>query len=77
MTESPDLAVANTGIVVGHNKGPHGNTLAILLGNGKGSFRPTSFIPVEKTPLIVVAGDFNNDKKLDLAVSNNGKGEVI
>ncbi len=71
-----DLAVANTGIVAGSNKGPHGNTLAILLGNGKGGFRPASFIPVEKTPLIVVAGDFNNDKKLDLAVSNNGKGDV-
>jgi hypothetical protein len=72
----PDLAVANTGIVAGSNNGPHGNTLAILVGNGKGGFRPASFIPVEKTPLIVVAGDFNNDTKLDLAVSNNGKGDV-
>ena len=71
-----DLAVANTGIVDGSNKGPNGNTLAILLGNGKGGFRPASFIPVEKRPLIVVAGDFNNDQKIDLAVSNNGKGEV-
>jgi hypothetical protein len=71
-----DLAVANTGIAAGSNNGPHGNTLAILLGNGKGGFRPVSFIPVEKTPLIVVTGDFNNDTKLDLAVSNNGKGDV-
>jgi FG-GAP-like repeat len=72
----PDLAVVNTGIVSGNNKGPHGNTLAILLGNGKGGFRPASFIPVEKRPLIVVASDFNNDKNLDLAVSNNGTGDV-
>jgi hypothetical protein len=71
-----DLAVANTGIATGSNKGTHGNTLAILLGNGKGGFRSASFIPVAKRPLSVVAGDFNNDQKLDLAVSNNGKGEV-
>src|SRR5262249_37070726 len=52
----PDLAVANSGIDTGSNQGDHRNTLAILLGNGRGGFRPASFIPVEKRPLIVVAG---------------------
>jgi FG-GAP-like repeat len=71
-----DLVVANSGIHVGKNKGPNGNTLAILLGNGKGRFKSATFIPVEKTPLVVVVSDFDKDNKQDLAVTNNGKGDV-
>ena len=65
-----DLAVANSGIAFDNNKGAEANTLAILLGNGNGSFRVPTFIPVAQTPLVVVVSDFNKDGKQDLAVSN-------
>jgi FG-GAP-like repeat len=71
-----DLAVANSAVHAGKNKGSNGNTLAILLGNGKGGFKPATFIPVEKTPLVVIVSDFNKDSKQDLAVTSNAKGEV-
>jgi hypothetical protein len=71
-----DLAVANSGIAFDNNEGPEANTLAILLGNGNGRFRAPTFIPVAKTPLVVVVNDFNKDDKQDLAVSNFAGGFV-
>jgi hypothetical protein len=48
------------------------NNVAILLGNGNGTFTPAPGSPVPVTtstpPYTVVAGDFNGDGKLDLAV---------
>src|ERR1039457_331276 len=55
----PDLAVA-TG---------SGN-IAVLLGNGAGTFRPAVEYPVGSQAAYVVAGDFNADGKLDLATAN-------
>jgi FG-GAP-like repeat/Abnormal spindle-like microcephaly-assoc'd, ASPM-SPD-2-Hydin len=46
------------------------NQVDILLGNGDGSFRADGFYPVSLAPLSVVAGHFNADKKVDLAVGN-------
>jgi hypothetical protein len=61
-----DLAVANWGLA----NWP--NNVAILLGNGNGTFTPAPGSPVALTtstpPYTIVAGDFNGGGKLDLAV---------
>ena len=48
------------------------NGVTILLGNGDGTFTPTSgpAPTVGKQPQGIVAGDFNGDGKLDLAITN-------
>jgi hypothetical protein len=66
-----DLAVANSGISDGHNQGPHGNTVAVLLGQHNGQFQPAHFIPVARGPLGIAAGDFNHDSEQDLVVANS------
>jgi len=71
-----DLAVADSGVILGHNQGPNANTLAILLGDGKGGVSSTAFIPLEKTPQSVLVHDFNKDHKLDIVVSSFAKGDV-
>jgi len=71
-----DLVVADSGAAFGNNKAPNPNTVAILLGDGKGGVSSTTFISVEKTPQSVLVRDFNNDKKLDLVVTSLGKGDV-
>lgn len=51
------------------------STLTVLLGNGDGTFRPPMTIPstsISATPTAIVAGDFNGDGILDLAVTNYG-----
>jgi len=67
-----DLVVANSGA----HKGSNSNTVAVLLGEGNGSFQPPAFIPVGRTPLEVAIGDFNHDNRLDLAVTNGTSGDV-
>jgi FG-GAP-like repeat/Cep192 domain 4 len=63
-----DLAVADSG----------SNNLAILLGNGSGSFAPAAASPITVgvQPSSVVAADFNSDSRLDLAVANKGSNSV-
>jgi len=62
-----DLAVADYGYSYGPEQGPAGITL--LLGNGDGTFQEAGFINVGGRPSAVVAGDFNEDGSLDLAVA--------
>jgi|SRR5579859_524768 len=42
------------------------NALAVLLGNGDGTFRNPSYVPTPPFPYFVQVGDFNNDGILDL-----------
>jgi len=46
-------------------------TVSVLLGNGDGTFAAHVDYDVGDYPTGVVAGDFNDDGKVDLAVSNN------
>ena len=55
-----DLAAANS----------LGDTVAVLLGTGTGSFGPATHFSVGSQPLGVVAEDLNRDGILDLAVTN-------
>jgi hypothetical protein len=47
------------------------SVVAIMLGTGKGAFQPAVYYPVGNKPLTVLAGDFNGDRKPDLAVANS------
>ncbi|CAF2144744.1 unnamed protein product, partial [Rotaria magnacalcarata] len=45
-----------------------GNTVYVILGNGDGTFQKDKRYDIAES---VTVGDFNNDKKLDIAVTNN------
>ncbi|HEX4138655.1 MAG TPA: FG-GAP-like repeat-containing protein [Bryobacteraceae bacterium] len=50
-----------------------GNTVAVLLGNGDGTFRPPAMYTIGSNPQAVTISDFNGDGRADLAVgSSNG-----
>ena len=46
------------------------NSVAVLMGNGDGSFRPASFYPAGDMSSGIAVGDFNGDGKLDLATAD-------
>jgi hypothetical protein len=50
------------------------NTLGVFLGDSDGTFAKMTVVSweYESHPFSILVGDFNNDKKLDLAVANNG-----
>ena len=56
-----DLAFANE----------QSDTVAVLLGNGDGTFQPPVTYPAGQLPVGLVAGDFSGDGHLDLAVVNS------
>ncbi|HYL10798.1 MAG TPA: FG-GAP-like repeat-containing protein [Candidatus Acidoferrales bacterium] len=66
-----DFAVTNTA----------DNTVSIFLGNGKGGFAAAKGSPIALSsgasgPSAIVAGDFNGDGRLDLAVTNKTSNNV-
>ncbi len=51
--------------------------ISILINKGNGTFKPFVTYPLPTGPVAVVAGDFNNDHKADIAVANgNGTGSI-
>ncbi|MFZ4057339.1 MAG: FG-GAP-like repeat-containing protein, partial [Ferruginibacter sp.] len=56
-----DVAVANSGL----------GTVAILLGNGNGTFTAAASLTVGTGPSDIALGDFNGDGQIDLAIANN------
>jgi len=60
-----DLAVSNGG-----SYGSDSGGVAILLGNGDGTFQAPQIFPAGGNPLGLAAADFNGDGKLDLATFN-------
>ncbi|HUO29368.1 MAG TPA: FG-GAP-like repeat-containing protein [Bryobacteraceae bacterium] len=59
----PDIAAATSYDATGSDY------LAVLLGNGDGTFQPFQSYPVDPSPRWISAGDFNEDGNLDVAVS--------
>jgi len=55
--------------VIDYTTGPG---VAILPGNGNGTFQPPINVNAEITPGALAVGDFNGDGKVDLAVTNVG-----
>jgi hypothetical protein len=55
------------------------NQIAVLLGNGNGTFQAAAFYTVGSgvnTPTSLTTGDFNHDGNLDVAVANTGDNTV-
>jgi hypothetical protein len=50
--------------------------VSVLMGNGNGTFQPGTFYPEGLRDGFVVIGDFNNDRKPDLALANGGSDTV-
>src|SRR5277367_149377 len=51
--------------------------ISILMNKGKGTFKPPVTYALPTGPIAVVAGDFNNDHRADIAVANgNGSGSI-
>jgi hypothetical protein len=51
-------------------------TVSVLLGNGNGTFKPHVDYSVGNFPVGVVAEDFNDDGKIDLAIANDNDNTV-
>ncbi len=65
----PDLALVNNNCPPGDYCSTPGS-VAIMLGNGDGTFQAPVSFPTDYSPNSVVAADFNGDGHLDLAVAN-------
>src|SRR6185369_1137560 len=64
-----DVATCNSGT-------PDLNKVNVLMGNGNGSFQPMNVYTVGMNPTFMTIGDFNQDGKLDLAVSSTDDNKV-
>ncbi|CAN5641261.1 hypothetical protein BH20ACI3_BH20ACI3_42140 [soil metagenome] len=48
-----------------------GDTLTVLLGNGRGGFTPATGSPIKAAAHLIVVGDVNNDRNPDLALTHH------
>jgi hypothetical protein len=62
----PDLAVTNQNC--SNTCGP--GSMSVLLNRGDGTFQPAVAYGTDTDPVAIVAGDFNGDGRVDLAVAN-------
>jgi len=68
----PDLAVTDTSPF----GGVYYHAVIVLLNSGDGAFTPGQTLSTDTTPISLVAGDFNGDGVLDLAVANRDSANV-
>ncbi len=54
-----------------------GDTLSVLLGNGHGGFTPAPGSPIKMAAHLVAAGDVNNDRNPDLALTHHDSFGVV
>jgi hypothetical protein len=65
-------------IVSANGSSPTGDGgVSVLLGNGDGTFKPAVKIAAGGSPTMVVIGDFNNDGRPDIAVSNSPSPDLL
>jgi len=81
-----DAETTPTGMAVGDFNGDgqadlaitnNSNGIAVLLGNGDGTFRPPVSYAVGGGSSSVAVGDFNGDGRIDLVVANQGDVSVL
>jgi hypothetical protein len=69
---APDIVVA-CGLCCGDPANPRGGHVTVLLGDGRGGFRPADGSPVKVSPSVrkVALGDVNGDGKLDAVAAEH------
>jgi hypothetical protein len=72
----PDLVAVGDPFFRGANGQVQSGTVAVLLGNGDGTFQPAVKYLVAASLVSVILGDFNGDGALDVAVTN-GSGVTV
>jgi sugar lactone lactonase YvrE len=65
----PDMAV----VTFSYSNADQVGSVAVLLGNGDGSFTQLTSTPLSDNPVSIAVGDFNGDGVQDLAISNLGQ----
>ena len=56
----------NTDLIAGVTNSSNVSSLAVMTGNGDGTFTAPSLFPVSGPPITITSGDFNSDGNLDL-----------
>jgi hypothetical protein len=64
--------VVSTAVLAGNNE-----AVAVLLGNGDGTFQAAVYYPAANVPQFVAVGDFNGDGRRDLAVTGLGGVSIL